>query len=79
MGNVNDMTDAFDTRLSAATKGRAPQDELDAWITVYERTRTARAICQALFPSGFDAATVAALASEIRLVKQSGQAITSRP
>lgn len=76
---MNDLTDAFDTRLQAMQKARAPRAEEDAAIAVYERMRTARSICEALLPGNYSDATVAALASEIRLAKQSGQAVASRP
>lgn len=76
--SVNDMTDAFDTRLQALDRNRAPKDEVDAAITVYERMRTARAICQALFPAGFSDSTVATLALEIGALRQSGQFVRSR-
>ncbi len=44
--DINDLTDAFDTRLQALQKARAPAAEEEAAIKVYERVRTARAICQ---------------------------------
>lgn len=79
MAKVNDMTDAFDRRLAAQEKGgRTPREELDAAITVYERMRTARAICQSLLPKGFPSALVVQVAVEIGAVKQSGQAIKTR-
>lgn len=78
MGSVNDMTDAFDTRLAALEKQRVPRDELDSAITVYERMRTARSICDALLPAGYAAALVVEVASEIGRVKQSGQFVASR-
>lgn len=78
MAKINDMTDEFDARLVAMEKKRVPRDEADAAISVYERMRTARAICQALLPAGFSDATVVAVATEIRLVKQSGQSVKSR-
>lgn len=75
---VNDLTDQFDTRLAALDKRRVEREEVDAAITVYERMRTAKAICQALLPAGFTDATVVSVAAEIRLVKQSGQSVASR-
>lgn len=44
--NINDGTDAMDRRLQVMRRNRAPQSEIDAAIVVYERVRTARAICQ---------------------------------
>ena len=76
--SVNDMTDAFDVRLRAMESTRAPQTEVDAAITVYERVRTARSICAALLPAGYSEAAVVALAVEIGRVKQSGQAVVAR-
>ncbi len=75
---VNDLTDEFDTRLAALEKSRVPRDEIDAQITVYERARSARAICQALFPDGFTSADVVALVAEIGRAKHSGQAVKTR-
>lgn len=43
--NINDGTDAMDRRLQSMRRGNASQSEIDAAITVYERVRTARAIC----------------------------------
>lgn len=63
--NINNGTDAFDTRLQALQRFNAPQREQDAAIKVYERVRTARAICQALLPDGFGDASVVALAVEL--------------
>lgn len=71
--NVNDLTDAFDIRLQAMQRRHAPMTEQDAAITVYERVRTARAICQALLPEGFAEASVVALAVELGRAAQSGQ------
>ncbi len=71
--DINDMTDVFDTRLQSLQKHRAPQAEQDAAITVYERVRTARAICQALLPAGFADSSVVVLAVELGRVAQSGQ------
>ena len=65
---VNDGTDAFDARIKVMGEGRgsnATQADIDAAITVYERVRTARAICQALLPESFSEASVVALAVEI--------------
>jgi len=76
--HINDLTDPFDTRLSSLLKGKAPSFEVDAAIAVYERVRTARAICQALLPAGFSEASVVALAVELGRAAQSGQATTSR-
>lgn len=76
--HINDLTDAFDTRLAAMQKGKAPRAEEDAAIAVYERVRTARAICQALLPVGFSEASVVALAIELGRAAQSGQDSNSR-
>jgi hypothetical protein len=62
---INDLTDAFDIRLQALQAARAPQVEQDASVAVYERVRTARAICQALLKDGYSDASVVALAVEI--------------
>lgn len=63
--NVNDLTDAFDVRLQAMQRSSAPTHEVDAAIRVYERVRTARAVCQALLPEPFTEAAVVALAVEL--------------
>ena len=44
--NINDGTDAMDRRLQAMRRARSPHSEIDAAKLVYERVRTARAICQ---------------------------------
>lgn len=75
--NINDGTDAFDTRLQAMQKRRASRAEQDAAIAVYERVRTARAICQALLSPGFTDASVVALACELGRPPQSGQVVNS--
>lgn len=74
--NVNDMTDAFDRRLEAYERQRVPKAEIDASISVYERVKTARTICESLLGPDFSEASVIALAVEIGRVKQSGQATT---
>lgn len=71
--DVNDLTDAFDVRLQALQRSRAPSHEVDAAIRVYERVRTARAICQALLPAGAADASVVTLAVELGREAQSGQ------
>lgn len=72
--DINDMTDAFDTRLQSLQKHRAPEAEQDAAVKVYERVRTARSICQALLTPGFTDVSVVALAVELgRAAAQSGQ------
>ncbi len=76
--DVNDMTDQFDARLEVLACARVPNEEVDAAVTVYERLKTARAMCQALLPGAFTGAEVVALAVEIGRVKQSGQAVTPR-
>lgn len=43
--NINDGTDAFDRRLQVLQRDRASQSEIEAAKLVYERVRTARAIC----------------------------------
>ena len=70
---INDMTDAFDTRLLAMQHHRAPAAEQGAAINVYERVRTARAICQALLPDTFSAAEVVLLAVELGREAQATQ------
>lgn len=74
---INDMTDAFDTRLESLQKFHAPQPEQDAAIVVYERVRTARSICQALLTNGFTDASVVALAVELGRAAQSGQGVNT--
>lgn len=75
--HVNDLTDAFDTRLQAMQKARAPEVEQDAAIRVYERVRTARSICQALLPEGFADASVVTLAVELGREAQAAQGSNS--
>ena len=74
---INDLTDAFDTRLQAMQRARAPRAEEDAAITVYERMRTARSICEALLPGRYGDASVTALAIELGRLVQSGHVLTS--
>lgn len=63
---VLDGTDAFDVKLDLLRRFRAPEVEINASISVYERMRTAKAIAQALLPAdGVDPAVVVALACEI--------------
>ena len=69
---VNDMTDAFDTRLVSMQKGRAPDSEVSAAINTYERLRTARAIAQSILtaPNNSDVLAVfAELGCESRAVR----------
>jgi hypothetical protein len=70
--DVNDMTDAFDRRLQVIERSTAAPAEADAAINVYERVRTAQAICQALLPDA-SAAVVVALASELGAEAQRSQ------
>ncbi len=77
-GKVNDMTDAFDRRLEAAERNRVDRTEVDAWIAVYERVRTAKAICESLLPAGYSGAEVVAVAGEIARLAQSGQVPRTR-
>ena len=66
---VNDLTDAFDSRLSAMQRAGAPENEWHAAITTYERLRTARAIASSILtaPSNSDVLAVfAELACESR-------------
>ncbi len=55
---VNDTTDSFDQRLDELQAGHAPQTEIDAATMVYERLRTAQAICQALVPGAYSETAV---------------------
>ena len=75
---VNDGTDAFDARLEVLRKRSADKVEVDAAIAVYERLRTAKAICQALLPGDASALALAAVAAELRSTAQSGQSLTLR-
>lgn len=75
---INDLTDAFDTRLQAMQRGRAPRAEEDAAITVYERMRTARSICEALLPGNYTEAAVVALTAELGRLVQSGHVLDRR-
>ena len=55
---VKDTTDSFDERLDVLQAGHAPQIEIDAAIVVYERLRTAQAICEALAPGAYSETAV---------------------
>jgi hypothetical protein len=55
---VKDTTDSFDERLDVLQAGHAPQMEIDAAIVVYERLRTAQAICEALVPGAYSETAV---------------------
>lgn len=55
---VNDTTDSFDQRLDELQASHAPQTEIDAATMVYERLRTAQAICQALVPGAYSETAV---------------------
>lgn len=63
--NINDGTDAFDRRLQALQRARAPKQEIDAAIAVYERVRTARSIGQACLTDSPTEASVVALTVEL--------------
>jgi hypothetical protein len=62
---VNESTDAFDQRLDVLQAAHAPQVEIDAAIVVYERLRTAQAICQALVPGAYSETAMIALLDAI--------------
>ena len=61
---VHDTTDSFDQRLDVLQAAHAPQVEIDAAIVVYERLRTAQAICHALVPGERHEALAAGPANE---------------
>lgn len=67
-------TDAFDTRLKVLERGDASRLEAAAAVAVYERTRTAMAICQALLPKVTDSAVVALVVELGKEVVQASQA-----
>jgi len=62
---VHETTDAFDQRLDVLQAGHAPQVEIDAAITIYERLRTAQSICQALVPGAYSETAMLALLEAI--------------
>ncbi len=62
---VNDLTDEFDTRLAALQRANAPKSEQKAAIDVYERMRTARAICHALLGNDVADSSVVSVAIEL--------------
>ncbi len=62
---VNESTDAFDQRLDILQAAHAPQVEIDAAIVVYERLRTAQAICQALVPGAYSETAMISLLEAI--------------
>jgi hypothetical protein len=62
---VHDTTDAFDQRLDVLQAGHVPPVEIDAAIAVYERLRTAQAICQALVPGAYSESAMLAVLSAI--------------
>lgn len=74
----NDGTDAFDVRLQVLQRRGASATDERAAIAVYERMRTARAICQALLPAGFGEASAVALALELGCEAQRSQGSTKR-
>lgn len=75
---VLDWTDAFDRKLELLRKAGAPQQELDAAISVYERVRTAKAMAQALLGGKPAPSLVVALAAEIGAEVQRSQGSRSR-
>lgn len=62
---VHDTTDAFDKRLDVLQAAHAPQIEIDASIAIYERLRTAQAICEALVPGAYSETAVISLLEAI--------------
>jgi len=62
---VHDTTDAFDQRLDILQAAHVPQIEIDASIAVYERLRTAQAICQALVPGAYSETAVISILEAI--------------
>ncbi len=62
---VHETTDAFDERLDLLQAAHAPQTEIDAAVAVYERLRTAQAICQALVPGAYSEPAVISLLQAI--------------
>ena len=62
---VHDSTDAFDQRLDILQAAHVPQVEIDAAIVIYERLRTAQAICQALVPGAYSETAVFSLLEAI--------------
>ena len=62
---VHDTTDAFDQRLDILQAAHVPQIEIDASIVVYERLRTAQAICQALVPGAYSETAVISILEAI--------------
>ena len=62
---VHDTTDSFDQRLDVLQAAHVPQIEIDASIAVYERLRTAQAICQALVPGAYSETAVFAILGAI--------------
>jgi len=62
---VHDSTDAFDTRLDILQAAHVPQIEVDAATVVYERLRTAQAICQALVPGAYSETAMIAVLQAI--------------
>jgi len=62
---VHETTDSFDQRLDVLQAAHAPQREIDAAVVVYERLRTAQAICQALVPGAYSESAMLALLDAI--------------
>ncbi len=62
---VHDSTVAFAQRLDVLQAVHAPQVEIDAAIVVYERLRTAQAICQALVPGAYSETAMISLLEAI--------------
>lgn len=70
---VNDLTDAFDTRLLAMQNAGAPAAEVSAAINTYERLRTARAIAASILTAPTSSDVVAVFA-ELALESRSARA-----
>jgi hypothetical protein len=49
----SETTGTFEQRLDLLRASHASQFEIDAAVAVYERLRTARAICEAVAPDAF--------------------------
>lgn len=48
LNHVKDISSAFDARLASLRAAAEPRAEVIAAVTVFERTRTARAICESV-------------------------------
>lgn len=71
---INDGVDAFDRRLQVLQRSHAPQSEIDAARMVYERVRTARAICQSYLMDLSDPSAEPTEASVVALTVELGRA-----